>query len=95
MATLGKILLWGLAIIGGLLVLLMVFVPDPGPGQASSGSRSSGAGSYATSHANCVELGVDYFRRIGSFPRLSDGRDARSVASERCSRTISAFNDLR
>ena len=93
MATLGKILLWCLAIIGGLFVLLLVFAPAPGP--ASSGSRSSGSSSFATSHAGCVDLGIDYFRRIGSFPRLSDGRDARSVASERCSRSISAFNDLR
>jgi hypothetical protein len=87
MAFLGKLFLWGFAVIGGLLVLILITAPDPGPQRG---------GSYvATSHSQCVELGVDYYRRIGSFPRLSDGRDARGVANERCGRSISAFNNLR
>jgi hypothetical protein len=35
----------------------------------------------------CVERGVSYYKEIGSFPRLSDGRDATRVAKERCERS--------
>ncbi|APK29740.1 TPA: hypothetical protein ACNU7F_005142 [Escherichia coli] len=39
----------------------------------------------------CIERGVQYFIEIGSYPKLSDGRDAVKVATERCNRTITAF----
>ncbi|RYD86049.1 MAG: hypothetical protein EOP84_00310 [Verrucomicrobiaceae bacterium] len=42
-------------------------------------------------HAACVKRGVEYFKEIGSYPRLSDGRDAAKVADERCGRTLTAF----
>lgn len=35
----------------------------------------------------CVDRGVYYYKEIGSFPRLSDGRDAEQVAKERCERS--------
>jgi hypothetical protein len=35
----------------------------------------------------CVERGRAYFTEIGSFPKLSDGRDAMEVARECCERT--------
>ncbi|HAG8813111.1 TPA: hypothetical protein GE287_24150 [Escherichia coli] len=40
---------------------------------------------------SCIERGVQYFIEIGSYPKLSDGRDAVKVATERCNRTITAF----
>jgi hypothetical protein len=40
---------------------------------------------------DCVSRGISYFREIGSYPTLSDGRDAVTVATERCSRTAGAF----
>ena len=39
----------------------------------------------------CVRRGEAYFSDIGSFPTLSDGRDALTVARERCRRTTTAF----
>ena len=43
----------------------------------------------------CVELGVTYFKEIGSYPTLTaepnTGRLARTVARERCKRTTTAF----
>ncbi|MFE0407442.1 hypothetical protein ACFW0S_01480 [Citrobacter freundii] len=39
----------------------------------------------------CIKRGAQYFTDIGSYPNLSDGRDAMKVASERCNRTITAF----
>lgn len=41
--------------------------------------------------SECTVRGIHYFREIGSFPTLSDGRDAANVAAERCRRTITAF----
>jgi len=39
----------------------------------------------------CVGRGIAYFKEIGSYPRLSDGRSAAQVARERCNRTTTAF----
>ena len=39
----------------------------------------------------CTQRGVKYFKEIGSFPKLSDGRDAKEVAEERCRRTLTAY----
>ncbi len=39
----------------------------------------------------CVERGMAYFSSLGSYPKLSDGRDAIEVARERCSRDLKAF----
>lgn len=43
--------------------------------------------------AQCVNRGVQFFRSIGSHPTLSDGRDANTVARERCQRTTTAFGE--
>lgn len=48
----------------------------------------------ATTYSQCVGRGVAYFQEIESWPKLSDGRDARSVAAERCNRTTGAFDGL-
>jgi uncharacterized paraquat-inducible protein A len=40
---------------------------------------------------SCVRRGVVYFTEIGSYPKLSDGRNADAVARERCKRTTTAF----
>jgi hypothetical protein len=39
----------------------------------------------------CITRGVEYFRSTGSYPTLSDGRNAFNVARERCQRTTTAF----
>ena len=39
----------------------------------------------------CVGRGVGYFKEIGSWPTLSDGQDAFTVATRRCERTVAAF----
>ncbi|MGI9487765.1 MAG: hypothetical protein ACR2RF_18175 [Geminicoccaceae bacterium] len=39
----------------------------------------------------CYERGIAYFKEIGSYPTLSDGRLAGDVAAERCGRSRHAF----
>ena len=40
----------------------------------------------------CTAKGVRYFKELGSFPKLSDGRDATEVAKARCTRQpLTAF----
>lgn len=39
----------------------------------------------------CVTRGVEYFKSVGSYPALSDGRSPLLVAQERCERTKTAF----
>ncbi|NOT77615.1 MAG: hypothetical protein HOP07_01280 [Bacteriovoracaceae bacterium] len=40
---------------------------------------------------SCVQRGITYYKEIGSYPILSDGKNAETVAIEKCSRTTSAF----
>ncbi len=42
---------------------------------------------------SCEDKGEAYFKDLGSWPRLSDGRDAEAVVKERCARSDSAFPD--
>ena len=44
---------------------------------------------------SCLTKGAAYFREIGSYPKLSDGRDADTVAKERCYNTTGAFDGLK
>lgn len=39
----------------------------------------------------CYRKGITYYREIGSYPSLSDGRDANTVIGERCARSKLAF----
>lgn len=39
----------------------------------------------------CIELGIDYYKEIGSYPMLSSGKDAKSEVNERCRRSALAF----
>lgn len=41
--------------------------------------------------ASCAGRGVAYFKQIGSWPTLSDGRDALNAVYERCQRSVTAF----
>jgi hypothetical protein len=49
----------------------------------------------ATTHAECVQRGIAYFREIGSWPTLmappNRGRSAAEVVAERCNRSLMAF----
>lgn len=57
-------------------------------------SRNSETVKYSTAntYSGCRSRGVAYFKMIGSYPYLTDGRDAESVAMERCGRTKHAFD---
>ncbi len=57
---------------------------------ACSDNPREGAAYY-----RCLEQGVAYFKSIGSYPTLSDGRHAQVVAGERCERVVTAFDGLR
>lgn len=73
------------AIVGiGLLLMWGRAVDGPSQAGASAGTRDD-------AFTACVLKGEKYFKDIGSFPKLSDGRDALAVAWERCSRTTTAF----
>jgi hypothetical protein len=50
----------------------------------SEGSRAA--------ESPCVQRGIAYFKEIESYPNLSNGQDARAVATERCNRTAKAFD---
>ena len=54
-------------------------------------SASSARAEEKVSVEECVRRGEAYFREIGSYPTLSDGRSAQTVARERCNRTTTAF----
>lgn len=42
-------------------------------------------------YGDCVNLGISYFREIGSYPKLSTGKDAETEARRRCSKSTRAF----
>jgi len=42
-------------------------------------------------YIDCVERGIQWFKEIGSYPTLSNGENATSVAKNRCLNTNSAF----
>jgi hypothetical protein len=45
-------------------------------------------------YRECVRLGVEYFKDIGSYPLLSNGHHAEEEAVERCRRSVRAFSPL-
>ncbi len=50
--------------------------------------------SEATTIKQCVDNGIAYFKEIESYPYLSSGRSAVTVATERCNRNVHAFDGL-
>ena len=78
----------GMLLLLGLVFLLLVGSFVAGPARA----RAPTAGEEAMDkYAECVERGMRYFESISAIPKLSDGRDARSVALEHCGRSTIAF----
>ena len=57
----------------------------------STGSEKKTSSTRSNPITACQVRGIQYFTSINSYPRLSDGRDARKVALERCLRTTTAF----
>jgi hypothetical protein len=81
-----RVVIWVLLIV---FVLLLV-------GNMLSGDSSNKGSTYSTRGTAspiiaCYRRGVAYFKEIGSYPTLSDGRAAKLVASERCNRSTTAF----
>jgi hypothetical protein len=75
-----KFLKWLAISIAGLFVFLIALSLLIGP-----------SGTNSTDVSGCVSRGIAYFKEIGSYPNLSDGRVATVVAKERCGRSLSAF----
>lgn len=46
---------------------------------------------FPDKEAECRDRGEKFFKEIGSWPKLGDGRSAIDVAKERCHRTTAAF----
>lgn len=78
-----------LVLIPALLALTACGAPD---GTASPNAEPATA--PQSDHSACVAKGIAYFQAIESYPKLSDGRDAARVASDRCGRTTGAFDNL-
>lgn len=51
---------------------------------ATAGAMAFGFLGVSRSANDCVAAKISYFRNIGSYPVLSDGRDAEDVAREQC-----------
>lgn len=83
---------WLLILLGFVvLVLLLGRCGSSGPPGYVGGGTYSGGSAPDSAVLACTARGVKYFGEIGSWPRLSDGRDARAVAADRCSRSTAAF----
>ncbi len=54
----------------------------------SSCSNEPGAGTI------CVNKGIQYYKDIGSYPRLSDGKLADIAAQEKCLNSTAAFDSI-
>jgi hypothetical protein len=39
----------------------------------------------------CINKGIGYYQQVGSYPRLTDGRNAVDVARERCQTQANPF----
>lgn len=50
--------------------------------------------SKAQSDEDCIANGIGYYKTIGSYPRLSNGKDISQVVQDKCTRTRSAFDPL-
>lgn len=72
-----------MGVVIGLVVLMAIIVIN------NSDRRSSDA--RLSSYATCVELGNAYYKEIGSWPLLSDGREASTTVREMCRRSTGAF----
>lgn len=58
---------------------------------AAAGAMVGGCSSEKEDLEACYRKGITYYREIGSYPNLSDGRDANTVIGERCARSKLAF----
>lgn len=72
-----------------LLLISVAGIALYGCGEASSDAAQKS--SKLTPYDQCVENGVEYFKEIQSYPKLSDGRDSENVARDRCRRSLQAF----
>lgn len=52
---------------------------------------ASGCGSEKEELEACYRKGITYYREIGSYPTLSDGRDANRLIGEMCANSKIAF----
>jgi uncharacterized membrane protein len=70
--------------VAGIVMLIAVALFWPGgPRTASSDQLKA--------RMECTNRGIAYFKEVGSFPQLSDGRMAGDVAYQRCSGSDKAF----
>lgn len=86
---------WVLTALALVFFLVFSFQPEAQiPTEATASKSTSASADYkGNSPFNdpCIQRGVKYFGDIGSWPKLTDGRDTLTVIKERCSRTNTAF----
>lgn len=45
--------------------------------------------------SQCVEKGIKYYKEIGSYPNLSDGRSAEVAAQDKCLNYSGSFDSVK
>lgn len=55
---------------------------------------SENASNYDKDVQLCIEKGIKYYKELGSYPKLSSGKNAERAAEEKCARTTGAFDPL-
>jgi hypothetical protein len=83
------VLLAGVAVIAAMALPSIQNSGSSGVASSSGDTKARQAGSDVE---DCVNKGISYYQKIGSYPKLSDGRIAVDVARERCRNTPRAFD---
>ena len=73
------------------MVVLGACPPRDSKGKDESNPPSASTKSGGGEGPACVQRGIAYYKEIGSYPKLSDGRLASEVVADRCARTTTAF----
>lgn len=89
MSDLGKWVLI-LAVLVGAAAALYFNTRSPAPEEIAALVKAQ----QTTASEACAARGLKYFRETGNYPQLKNGRDAETVAQERCSRAGGAFHPV-
>lgn len=73
------------------VILFVAWLGSPPLEREAVPMSPTAIGAQSQDEVICRYKGQDYFKEIGSWPRLSDGRDAEQVVRERCARSVQAF----
>ena len=75
----------------GVLVIVFVLLMIANMFVGNSSNKVSNKVNTGSPIIACYQRGVAYYKEIGSYPTLSDGRSAELVVRDRCDRANTAF----